>query len=113
MGLIFILSAQPTLPRAPEPWLDALVKKSGHAVAYGVLAWLYLRALQGDGLASGGLRFLSLALAVAYAFTDEFHQAFVPGRHPSPVDILIDGMGAALAMALERRRTQDPAPVSR
>jgi len=47
MGVIYVLSAQPSLPSAPEPWLDVVLKKSGHALAYGLLAWLYLRALRG------------------------------------------------------------------
>ncbi|HIE37645.1 MAG TPA: hypothetical protein EYP77_00985 [Anaerolineae bacterium] len=104
MGLIFALSAQPDLPHAPRPWLDTLLKKGGHAVAYGVLAWLYLRALRGSS-ARDQARPMAALLAVAYALTDELHQAFVPGRHPSPVDVLIDGAGALLAMALEQWRT--------
>ena len=106
MGLIFWLSAQPDLPHAPEPWLDMVVKKAGHAVLYGVLAWLYLRALQGNGLSSGRTRLLAFGLAVLYAVTDEVHQSFVPGRTPSPWDVLIDGAGAALAVThnfLKRR----------
>jgi VanZ family protein len=54
-----------------------------------------------------GLRFdrrrvwLALLLAVFYAITDEYHQSYVPGRHPSWVDALvIDGGGAALALGL-------------
>jgi len=39
-------------------------------------------------------------LAVLYAASDEFHQSFTPGRHPSFVDIfLFDGGGAALALS--------------
>ncbi len=113
MGLIFALSAQPTLPSAPEPWLDVVIKKSGHALAYGLLAWLYLRALRGGGPASDRLRLLSLALAVAYGVTDEYHQSFVPGRTPRLLDVLIDGLGATIALALERRRAQAPPPVPR
>ncbi len=100
MGLIFWLSAQPDLPHAPEPWLDMVVKKAGHAVLYGVLAWLYLGALRGDGSPSGRVRLLALGLAVLYAVTDEVHQSFVPGRTPSPWDVVIDGIGAALAVGL-------------
>jgi VanZ family protein len=100
MGLIFFLSAQPSLPQAPEPWIDVLLKKGGHGVGYGILAWLYLRALRGNGKASDGLRLVSLGLAVAYGIADEFHQAFVPGRTPSALDVLVDGAGATLAMAL-------------
>lgn len=108
MGLIFALSAQPNLPHAPRPWLDTLLKKGGHATAYGVLAWLYLRALRGSS-ARDRARPLAALLAAAYALTDELHQAFVPGRHPSPVDVLIDGAGALLAMALERWWARRPA----
>ena len=42
---------------------------------------------------------LSWLLAVLYAATDEFHQSFTPGRHPSLVDILFfDGGGAAAGL---------------
>lgn len=102
MGLIFYLSAQPDLPQAPGPWLDKLIKKAGHAAGYGILSLLYLRALSRGGAPTDRLRLLSLILAVAYGASDEFHQSFVPGRHCSAVDVLIDGAGATLAMALER-----------
>jgi VanZ family protein len=36
--------------------------------------------------------------------SDEFHQTFVEGRHGSPVDVLIDAAGVALAMALHTRQ---------
>ena len=98
MGLIFYLSAQPDLPHAPKPWLDMVVKKAGHAVLYGVLAWLYLGALRGEGPPADRTRLLAFGLAVLYAVTDEVHQSFVPGRTPSPWDVLIDGAGAALAV---------------
>ncbi len=103
MGFIFWLSAQPDLPHAPEPWLDTVVKKTGHAVLYGVLAWFYLGALRGDGPLSARVRFLAFGLAVLYAVTDEVHQSFVPGRTPSPWDVVIDGIGAALTSILSRR----------
>lgn len=54
-----------------------------------------------------GLRFekrrwwLALLFAILYAMTDEFHQSFVPGRHPSWVDVLgFDGGGALIALSL-------------
>ena len=113
MGLIFFLSAQPSLPRAPEPWVDVALKKGGHALGYGILALLYLRALRGNGKASDGMRMVSLGLALAYGITDEFHQAFVPGRNPSALDVLVDGAGATLALALGRWRSRALARASR
>lgn len=102
MGLIFIVSAQPTLPSAPSGW-DAVLKKTMHVVAYGVLAWLYARAMRGrrvDGAANrqpdeAKIRAISAGLAVVYALSDEYHQMFVPGRNGSLVDVGVDGLGVA------------------
>jgi VanZ family protein len=104
MGLIFYFSAQPDLPHAPGPWLDLLLKKGGHAAAYGVLAWLYLRALRqrsAPGRAQAAIRVVSAGLAVAYALSDEYHQTFVPGRGGNLLDVTIDGAGACAAMLLD------------
>ena len=43
---------------------------------------------------------LALVISIGYAATDEFHQSFVAGRHGSPVDVLIDSAGVALAIAV-------------
>lgn len=98
MGVIFFLSAQPDLPHAPEAWLDVVLKKVGHAILYGVLARLYLYALREHRPALPRPHFLALLLAILYGVSDEVHQAFVPGRTPSPWDVLIDGIGGAFAL---------------
>ena len=112
MELIFFLSAQPDLPHAPGPWLDTLLKKVGHAVAYGVLAWFYLRVLRqyfGGSRTLTVLRVVSVGLAVIYALSDEYHQTFVPGRNGNLFDVAVDGVGACVAMWLDwwlaRRRS--------
>ncbi len=108
MGLIFFLSAQPDLPQAPGPWLDTLLKKGSHALAFGILAWLYLRALRGRFSATAALRLLSAVLAMLYAASDEYHQTFVPGRKGRLFDVGVDTAGVCGAMLLiwwlERRR---------
>jgi VanZ family protein len=43
---------------------------------------------------------IALAVAIIFAVTDEYHQAFVPTRGSSPVDVMIDSCGAALGLAL-------------
>lgn len=101
MLAIFALSSRPSesLPRFGI--VDALVKKSGHAVGYGLLALSYWR-----GFGWNRARVLpAWAFAVGYAVTDEMHQAFVPGRHASVVDVMVfDALGAAAALWLWSRR---------
>jgi VanZ family protein len=103
MVAIFALSSRPSdaLPRFGA--VDALIKKSGHVLGYGLLALSYWRGFRWDRSRMG----YAWGLAVAYAATDELHQAFVPGRHASVVDvILFDAAGAALALWLRHWRTR-------
>jgi VanZ family protein len=97
MGAIFFLSAQPDLNSGLGVW-DTIGRKLVHAASYGLLWWLWYRAL--------GLRNPAAAIAVtlAYAVADEYHQTFVEGRHGSPVDVMIDAAGVALAVAAHSRR---------
>jgi VanZ family protein len=113
MGLIFFLSAQPDLPHVPEPWFDTLLKKGGHALAFGTLAWLYLRVLGRHFPTATALRLVSAGLAMLYAASDEYHQTFVPGRKGRVFDVGVDAAGVCGAMLLdwwlERRRTRSAA----
>jgi VanZ family protein len=108
MALIFALSSTPQLPHAREPLLDVLLKKGAHFSEYGILALLWLRALDPARLGLGRPQAAVAALLAAalYAISDETHQAFVPGRHPAGVDVLIDSAGASTAILLTvvRRR---------
>src|SRR5918997_6381936 len=103
MGLIFFLSAQPDLNSGLGTW-DTILRKLAHIAEFGLLWWLWWRAL---GRGERATR-VAAAIAVAYAATDELHQSFVEGRVGSPVDVLIDSAGVALAIAAacvhERRR---------
>jgi VanZ family protein len=89
MGLIFFLSAQPDLPHAPGEWLDAVLKKFGHAAEYLLLFCMLLRAWRYSRSPAKALDAALLATAL-YAVSDELHQAFVPGRHANWYDVLID-----------------------
>ena len=101
MGVIYALSAQPDLPHAPGPWFDSLLKKAAHALEYGLLSWLLLRALRGHAGPKKGLRGASLVLGLLYAVSDEYHQTFVPGRHGDPFDVAIDTLGMCGVMGLD------------
>jgi VanZ family protein len=97
MLLIYVVSAQPALPHAPDPLWDLLLKKVAHMAAYTVLCVLLWRALNRR---TGALVALAAAwvLTALYALSDEFHQAYVPGRHGSVLDVAIDGVGGLLAV---------------
>jgi VanZ family protein len=99
MALIFGFSSVPDLRVAADPDLDFIVRKLGHAVAFGVLAVLYRVAL-GDVPRGAAI---ALVLAVAYAASDELHQAFTVGRHPAVTDVAIDSLGAVVALGVVGR----------
>jgi VanZ family protein len=99
MGAIFILSAQPSLPHHPDRLFDTILKKVGHAVEYGVLAFLLWRALsRGRGALSQSALVIAFVVSVLYAASDEYHQTFVPGRNGTPVDVGFDAAGALVSL---------------
>lgn len=95
-GFIFALSATPNLRFAESASLDFLVRKAGHMAAFGILAVLLWRAIAYSR--RSGAMAVSLALTILYAASDEFHQSFTAGRHPSPIDVGIDSIGALIAL---------------
>ena len=110
MCLIFVLSAQPSDP-VDRAWWDVLLRKLAHFTEYAVLTVLWWRALRGFGLSFRGALAGALAVSLAYAASDEFHQTFVEGRHGTPVDVLIDAAGMALAATvLVLLNLRSPAP---
>jgi VanZ family protein len=100
MGVIFFFSAQPDLGTGLGVW-DTILRKAAHLAEYGLLWLLWQRALRTR------TPWPAVAITLAYAATDEFHQSFVDGRHGTPVDVLIDAAGVAIAVAIyERRRAR-------
>ena len=96
MALIFFLSSQPQLPSPPDPLADLIFKKGAHFTVYAVLAVLFRRALP----PSRWIWALSWIFTVLYAASDEWHQSFVPGRHPQLTDVLIDACGATTGLLI-------------
>ena len=90
MAVIYSLSAQPDL-NSGLGTVDFVGRKLIHMTEYGLLFVLWLRALRWRSPLAAA------AIAVAYSVTDEFHQTFVEGRHGTPVDVLIDSVGIAVA----------------
>lgn len=110
-GLIYAASATPDLQFLPDPAVDFVVRKIGHAGVFGILALLLWRAL---AMTTAWRRpwAWALALTILYAVGDEYHQGFVGGRSAAAVDVAIDAAGAVIAVSvvlLVRSRNQ-PAP---
>lgn len=83
--------------------LHFLIRKSAHLTEYGILGALLFRAVRGDRSGfSARWAIVAIVIALCVASGDEWHQAFVPSRTPSPVDVAIDTVGAALAQGLIR-----------
>jgi VanZ family protein len=101
MGLIFYLSAQPSV----GPELPAFTRVVAHFTEYAVLAALWAWALV-PRFGTRGL-WIAAAICVAYAVTDEIHQSYVDGRDSDPLDVLTDCAGAATALlAITARRAR-------
>ena len=99
MAVIFGFSSIPAREMPSFGLWDFIVKKGAHMLGYGLLAV----ALWYAQVFNMHRWWLVLVLAVLYAITDEFHQSFVAGRHPSWVDALvIDDIGAALGLWVGR-----------
>ena len=97
MSIIFLFSSQPSKNLPDFGLVDRLVKKGGHMLGYGLLAISYWFGFDWERKK----RPIAWLFAVLYAMTDEFHQSFVAGRHPSMWDVVIfDNFGALISLWL-------------
>lgn len=110
MALIFGLSSIPREVPSPGTHLVA-PDKAAHFAVYSVLAFLLYAAGRPYVTTTRRAWLLvaaSIAVAALYGVSDEFHQSFVPGRDPDPLDWLADlagaVFGALVALVVVRRR---------
>lgn len=112
-AVLFLLSAMPGLdgPRIFFPEEDLVF----HCLAYAILGAALARARS-----RGGAKPPHTVLATAgilYGLSDEWHQSFVPGRHPSASDFAADTTGVVLgywitsAILAHRAAIRGPAPL--
>lgn len=102
MAVIFAFSHQANSGHITEAYLhdaNVPIRKLGHFTEFGILAFLYAGLFSRiKSLTDARARMLALIVAVLYAASDELHQAFVPGRSSSIVDVWIDAGGALMAL---------------
>jgi VanZ family protein len=94
------------VPHATEPQLaalHALTRKAAHITEYAVLCALWFVALTRErGLSRRRAAWIALLVAIGWACLDEWHQAIVPSRTASAMDVAIDTLGALAAATVGR-----------
>jgi len=88
------MSSPPSPPGAPD-WLL-------HGIEFGVLSLFLSRALAGgwSGRLSRRGVILTMLLGMLYGAGDEWHQSFISGRDASARDVVADGAGTLLGLAM-------------
>ncbi|MDD2751989.1 MAG: VanZ family protein, partial [Candidatus Omnitrophica bacterium] len=86
MGIIFYFSS---LSSRQLPQLFPKEDIVFHLLAYGLLAYVFCRAVEGSfsHLDLARLAIYSIIFCTAYGVSDEYHQLFVPGRQCSGMDL--------------------------
>jgi VanZ family protein len=94
------------LPRADPATLDllhAVLRKGMHVAEFGILAFLWYRALAWGALGwRGRMALTAFVLAAGFGALDEAHQMLVPSRTGSTMDVGWDSLGAALGLVSRR-----------
>ena len=81
-----------------------ICRKAGHILEYFVLGVLAWRAIRSVPMGWFVPELLTVALVLVVAFSDEFHQSFVPSRTSALVDIGYDFIGGMTGLLLLRLR---------
>ena len=103
MGVIFVLSATPSLASPFEPVYDFILRKLAHLTIFAVLTVLLFRAFRLYVAKAAHAWLLAMLVAALYACSDEWHQTFVPGREGTVRDVVIDGLGVVGVWGLASR----------
>lgn len=102
IGYALLILSVSSIPSREFPiGMPLNVDKLLHALEYAILAFLVCRAVEKN---SWGALTLIVVACTAYGVADELHQHLIPGRFPSPWDVLADCVGSALAVVLWQRQ---------
>ena len=71
-----------------------------HIPLFGLLQYLWLRALAKVGMAGYGAILVALVITFSYGLIDEYHQTFVAGRYASLGDVCLNLLGVLLGTGL-------------
>lgn len=76
------------------------LRKFAHFIIFLFLGTFLIHALTVSNVRGWKAVFIALFVSFLYAVSDELHQAFVPGRTPLVMDVLIDTAGATVGIVL-------------
>ena len=79
---------------------DFIVRKAAHFTEYFILYILLFRAINTKKSTDIKPFIWAIVIVFLYACSDEFHQAFVPGRGPAFRDVLVDTCGGLTAFLI-------------
>lgn len=94
MSLIFSFSGRPSIVASDIDIFDFLLKKSAHLSEFFILFLLLHNAFHAHRANR------SFVVSLAFAFSDEIHQIFTPGRGAVLRDVFIDGSSIIFAYLL-------------
>ena len=78
-----------------EKW-DHPIRKTAHATEFAILGILWTGTIASYTAKHKASALKAMAISIAYAASDEFHQLFVPGRAGMVKDVFIDSCGVVL-----------------
>lgn len=97
---ILVFASVPDSQDCANSWfsLNAIVNNFLHVPAYGILMFLWFRALRQKFLSKHRCLFYAVGITMAFGILQEFVQSFVCGRFVSLADIGLNTIGIALAV---------------
>lgn len=80
--------------------VESTIRMIAHSTVFFILSVLVSLSLLLSDVKRLKVLFISISLSLLYAFVDEFHQFFVPGRASEMLDIYLDMLGILLGTTL-------------
>lgn len=98
-GLMALLNSILPFDLLEDQTFHTLLRKGAHISAYFVLSLLVMNAFGQLAIVGKRRVYMTFAISLAYAISDEVHQLFIPGRSGQVTDVLIDCLGSAIGIA--------------
>ena len=102
---IFYVSS---IPGSKAPAAIPFVAETYHFSVFFLLGFFLFFSIKGAKKTSPFYLISTLAITLIYAFSDEFHQSFVPFRSPDLFDIFLDLIGMSFSVLIAGFISKNP-----